>query len=212
MISTISAAVTEPLILAEDFTEQAGVTNWPERIALVAVMVGAIALALWGMRRGWQRRVRSQSAVSEPLALDDIVLDGDLDSRPDSVPGLYVGTSTAGQWLDRIAAHGLGVRSRAHIAVAPSGIALERHGARSFFIPLEDIQSVRVDRGVAGTVRGKDSVIIVTWLLGDLSVDTGFRADDGDDHRALLDGLMAVGLVHGERAEPGPDTQGEPGE
>lgn len=206
MISTISAAVTEPLIWAEDFTEQAGVTNWPERIALVAVMVAAIALALLGMRRGWQRRIRSQGAVSEPLTLDGVVFDA---GPSIDAPGLYVGTSTAGQWLDRIAAHGLGVRSRADIFVTPSGIAFKRHGARSFFIPREDIRGVRVDRGVAGTVRGKDSVVVVTWLLGDLPVDTGFRADDGDDHRALLDGLMA--FVSVDEAQ-GPYTQGELGE
>ena len=197
------------VVFAEDFTEQAGVTDWPERIALVGVMVAVIALALWGMRRGWRRRVRSQSVVSEPLALDAVVLGGALDSRPDTVPGLYLGTSTSGQWLDRIAAHGLGVRSRADVAVVASGIALDRHGASSFFIPREDIRGVRVDRGVAGTVRGKDSVIVVTWRLGDLEVDTGVRADDGDDHRALLDGLMAYVSV--DEAQ-GPYAQGDLGE
>ena len=56
---------------------------------------------------------------------------------------------------------------------------------------------------------GKDSVIVVTWRLGDLEVDTGFRADDGDDHRALLDGLMA--FVSVDEAQ-GPYAQGDLGE
>jgi hypothetical protein len=43
---------------------------------------------------------------------------------------------------------------------------------------------------VAGTVRGRDSVIVLTWRLGEAVLDTGFRADRGEDHAALLDGLM----------------------
>jgi hypothetical protein len=54
-----------------------------------------------------------------------------------------------------------------------------------------DVAGLRVDRGVAGTVKAKDSVVVITWRLGDAVVDTGFRADESAGHRAVLDGLSA---------------------
>ncbi len=174
-------------VLAEDFTEQASVSNWPLRLALVAAMFAAIALALWGMRRGWKARAGRQLAIAEPAPL----IESDV-SGMTGISGLYIGTSTAGSWLDRIAVHDLGVRSRATFFVTENGVSIEREGARSFVVPAGDLRAVRADRGVAGTVRGKDSVVVVTWVLGDYIVDTGIRADDGADHGALLDGLMAI--------------------
>jgi hypothetical protein len=41
-------------------------------------------------------------------------------------------------------------------------------------------------------VRAKDSMIVITWRLGDRLVDTGFRADASPDHVTVLDGLMAA--------------------
>jgi hypothetical protein len=178
------------IVLAAGFTEQAEVTNWPVRIALVAAVFAIIAAVLAAMLRGWRMRQRRQADIPEPPAWDD----GDEASGPraEGVSGLYVGTATAGDWLDRIAVHGLGVRSRADVVVSPTGIGIRRVGASSFFIPKADILGFRTDRGVAGTVRAKDSVIVITWRLGQREVDTGFRADDGNDHRTLLDGLMVA--------------------
>lgn len=173
------------IVLADGFTEQAQVTNWPARIALVVAMIAIIAVVLWAMLRGWRARQLRQVDIPVPHAWKD---------APDSggISGLYVGTSTVGDWLDRIAVHGLGVRSRADVVVSPSGVGIKRVGASSFFIPKADVVAVRTDRGVAGTVRAKDSVIVISWRLGAHLVDTGFRADDGADHRTLLDGLMAA--------------------
>lgn len=175
------------IAVAEGFTEQAQVTNWPARLVLVAAMVLVIAAVLWGMRRGWLARQARQSDIPEPLALADAPDLGDA-----AFGGLYLGTASAGDWLDRVAVHGLGVRSRADVRFSSAGIGFQRQGAASFFIPAADVVQVRTDSGVAGTVRAKDSVIVVTWRLGSHLVDTGFRADDGSDHRTLLDGLMAA--------------------
>jgi hypothetical protein len=172
---------------AADYVEQAQVTNWPARVALVAVMLAIIALALWGMRRGWLNRARRQADVTEPA-----------DAPPPgaelvgAVEGLFAGTGTHGDWMDRIVVFDLGVRSRATISWGPRGIWLERLGARSLFIPAEQVVSVRTDRGVAGTVRGKDSMVVVTWRLGDRVLDTGFRADASPDHATVLDGLVST--------------------
>jgi hypothetical protein len=171
------------------YTEQAQVTNWPARLALMAVVFGVIGLTLWGMRRGWIARRERQSDLPAPMTIDEERVKA---SEGHSVAGLYVGSATAGNWLDRIAVHGLGVRSRSWLSWSPDGIAFERQGASSFFIPATSIQAVRVDRGVAGTVRAKDSVVVITWKLGQRDLDTGFRADDSSEHARLLDGLVAT--------------------
>ncbi len=187
----------EPVVVvAEEFTEQATVSDWPARLALVALVAGLIALALWGMRRGWQGRVARHSSMAEPSAFDAPASSG--------VPGLYLGTSISGDWLDRVAVHELGVRSRASFHLVDGGVGIRREGTRSFLIPALSVRGVRTDRGVAGTVRGKDSVIVVTWMLADDVLDTGIRADDGADHAALLDGLMAA---HNDTSEHADDSE-----
>jgi hypothetical protein len=170
-----------------DYSEQAEVTNWPARAGFVAATIAVIALALWAMRRGWIHRQQRQADVPAPAEAPPA------GSRlGDPVEGLFAGTGTNGDWMDRIAVHDLGVRSRATIAWGPDGIWFDRQGARSVFIPASDIVGVRTDRGVAGTVRSKDGMVVVTWRLGDRVVDTGFRADATTDHATVLDGLVAT--------------------
>lgn len=179
-------SVLAVVIAADPYTEQAEVTNWPARIVLVLVVLGLIALALWGMRRGWRHREARQSDLPEPAMTPpaDVVL-----STP--VSGLFAGTGVNGDWMDRIVVFDLGVRSRGDLSYGPAGVWIERIGARSLFIPAASILGIRADRGVAGTVRGKDSMVIVTWRLGDRVLDTGFRADVSAEHATVLDGLMA---------------------
>jgi hypothetical protein len=184
------AVLTEVIVAAipaADYAEQAEVTNWPARIGLVAAMLGLIALALWGMRRGWTHRQQRQADLPAPA--DEPPTDAVLCAPVD---GQFAGTGTNGDWMDRIAVHDLGVRSRATIAWGPDGIWLERQGARSVFIPAAAVVGVRTDRGVAGTVRSKDGMVVVTWRLGDRVVDTGFRADAAADHATVLDGLVTT--------------------
>ena len=170
-----------------DYVEQAEVTDWPARLGLVVVVLALIALALWAMRRGWVHRQQRQADVPPPADAPpaDAVL-----GQP--VAGLFAGTGTHGDWMDRVVVHDLGVRSRATIAWGPAGIWLDRQGARSVFIPSEDVVGVRADRGVAGTVRSKDGMVVVTWRLGDRVLDSGFRADASTNHATVLDGLVAT--------------------
>ncbi len=170
-----------------DYTEQASVTNWPGRIALVLVMLALIGLALWGMRRGWRNRQRRQDWIPAPAEEPPVT-----DELGPPVPGLFLGTSAHGDWMDRIVVHDLGVRSRAEVSWGPSGIWFDREGAHDVFVPAESVVAVRTDRGVAGTVRARDSVIVVTWSLGEATVDSGFRADDTVGHGTVLDGLEAT--------------------
>ncbi len=109
-----------------------------------------------------------------------------------SVSGVYLGSVMAGDWLDRIAAHGLGTRSRVDAVVVDAGIALHRSGARSFFIPAGDIVAVRRERGIAGKAFEKDAVVVVTWTLGDTAIDTGIRPDHTDDGGRLSEQVLRI--------------------
>jgi len=169
----------------QQYVEQAQVTNWPLRIALVGVVFAVIAVIVWGMWRGWRNRLRRQSDIPEPAEQGP----GPWDAQVD---GLFLGSSRNGDWLDRIMVADLGIPSRAVFSWGPHGVWCDRIGARSLFIPCEAIVSVRRDRGVAGMVREKDGVFVVTWQLGEVLIDTGFRADDPHEQHALLDGVMGL--------------------
>lgn len=182
-----------------EYTEQAAVTDWPMRILLVGIFLALIIAALYGMRRGWRGRIARQqnfpSPTHEPPA-------GWLAAG--EVAGMYVGTVRAGDWLDRIAAHGLGVRSRAVLHWSLVGDVLqvwcEREGAPSLFIP--EVEAVGLGRGIAGTVRSTDSVWILRWNLGDEQVETGFRASQTSDHEALAE-VWGVSLTDNNANDKG---------
>jgi len=181
-------AIVGPLGMpAADYAEQAQVTNWPARIGLVIVVLALIALALWGMRRGWLNRRHRQADIPEPPAQPPADVD-----LGEPVEGLFAGTGTSGDWMDRIVVFDLGIRSRAAVSWGPAGIWFARQGARDLFIPAAAVTAVRADRGVAGTVRSRDSMVVVTWRLGERLLDTGFRADVTSAHATVLDGFVTT--------------------
>ena len=91
----------------------------PYSVTLV-ILLGLALLAL--MWVGWRARARRTAGVGaasvEPTAAATLV-----------VVGVYVSSTTAGEWLDRIAADGLGVRSPVVVEVGPDGVWLRRRGA-----------------------------------------------------------------------------------
>ncbi|MFM1917397.1 MAG: hypothetical protein RJB01_912 [Actinomycetota bacterium] len=175
-----------PLFAAEGFTEQAEVTQWPQRLLLIGIMLGLIALTLAAMRMGWRRRQARQAHIPAPESTPALTWT----PIGPKVDGLFLGTALSGDWLDRVAVHGLGVRSRGSISWGAGGVLIEREGAGNIFI--SEPLAVRVDSGIAGTVRAKGSVLVVTYRLGEVVVESGFRADVGAEHMAVLDGVMAM--------------------
>lgn len=172
----------------------APVTDWPLRLLLVALVLGVIALVLFAMLRGWRARGRRQASIPEPPAIPEGLAIREGEAPGSSlIPGVYLG-SVRSDWLDRIVAHGLGTRSRVELSMHSEGLAVERLGARQFFIPSSDLRDARRDRGIAGKAFEKDAVVVITWSLGEELIDTGIRPDRAEDAQALIDGIH--GLLH----------------
>ena len=157
-----------------------------------AVVVMIISIALRRMVLGWRRRGQRQAQLI-----------GQLPSVPDSlssatigpVGGLYVGSTLASDWFERVAAGDLGYRAKAMLTRYPEGILLERSGARSIWIPNDSVTAIRAERGLAGKVipRPKRSgeqvqgILAIRWTLpSGTEIDTGFRGDDRRDYARWL--------------------------
>lgn len=176
------------ILAGAPYTEQAQVSNWPGRIALVVIVLVVVGLSLWGMRAGWKARAGRQSELPEPAT----AAHNDATWLLVDVPARYVATTVHDDWLDRVVVHDLGTPSRALVSVGSSGLLCAREGARDVFIPTAAIESVRSGRGIAGSVFERDGIVMVTWRLGDALLDSGIRADTTDQHVELLTALGAV--------------------
>jgi hypothetical protein len=138
------------------------------------------------MLKGWRARQRRQADVPVPP-----VSTGGGETLVPAVPGLYVGTTSATDWLDRIAVHHLADRARADLVVATDGVHVERDGLPELYVPLADLEAVTVEESLAGKVVS-GGMLVLTWRLGARRVASAFRADDRAAHVALRDALSAL--------------------
>ncbi|MBB3752905.1 hypothetical protein FHT44_005417 [Mycolicibacterium sp. BK634] len=141
---------------------------------LIVVVIGFL---IGRMLRGWRHRADRQLAL-----LGELPAIPDLLSSAIIAPtrGLYVGSTLAGAWLERIAAGDLGFRTKAVLTRYPEGILLERSGATPIWMPQESITDVRTERALAGKVAG---ILAIRWRLpSGTEIDTGFRGDDRSDY------------------------------
>ncbi|MFG3074958.1 hypothetical protein [Streptomyces sp. NPDC048225] len=173
-----------PVILLAAEKESAEVTDWAARVGWVVGLGLFVALVYWLMREGWKWRGTLQSDLP------------DLPTAPDTpgrarltMSGRYHGSTTAGQWLDRIVAHGLGTRSRIELTLTDAGLDVVRPGAADFFVPVAVLREARLDKGIAGKVLTEGGLLVVTWAHGDKLIDSGFRSDHAAEHSEWVDTL-----------------------
>ncbi|MFJ2563743.1 hypothetical protein ACIO02_12190 [Streptomyces sp. NPDC087568] len=167
--------------------KSAAVTDWAARVGWLVGLLMFIALVYWLMREGWKWRA---------------TLQGDLPELPDApeepgpatltMTGRYHGSTTAGQWLDRIVARGLGTRSRAELTLTDAGLDVVRPGAGDFFVPAARLRGARLDKGIAGKVLTEGGLLVVTWEHGDRLIDSGFRSDRAAEHTEWVEALNSM--------------------
>ncbi|CAM5298577.1 PH-like domain-containing protein [Streptomyces abikoensis] len=164
--------------------KSAAVTDWAARAGWVVGLLLFVALLYWLMREGWKWRGTLQGDLPE--------LPGTPAERGEpslTMTGRYHGSTTAGQWLDRIVARGLGTRSRAELTLTEQGVDVVRPGAQDFFIPADRVRGARLDKGIAGKVLTEGGLLVITWVHGDREIDSGFRSDRVAEHAAWVEAL-----------------------
>ncbi|WP_136610556.1 PH-like domain-containing protein [Sinomonas albida] len=155
---------------------------------VMLVLALALVVLLWV---GWRGRKRRQADVPEPQPVP-----ADTGAERFRADGQYVTTTTAGDWLDRLAVHGLGLRTRADAAVYDGGVLFERAGSGPLWVPAGSIDEVRLESGMAGKFVERDGLVVLGWRLGDHAVDTAFRTRVPEDKTALkaaIEDLMSSG-------------------
>ncbi|MEV6486738.1 hypothetical protein [Streptomyces sp. NPDC051576] len=167
--------------------KSAPVTDWAARIGWLVGLALFIALVYWLMREGWKWRGTLQSDLPELPAVPEAPGEARL-----TMSGRYHGSTTAGQWLDRIVAHGLGTRSRVELTLTEAGLAVVRPGATDFFIPAGALREALLGKGIAGKVLSEGGLLIVTWAHGDRLIDSGFRSDQAAEHTEWVDTLNSM--------------------
>ena len=103
-----------------------------------------------------------------------------------AVAGLFVGTTFAGDWLDRVAVHGLPHRAAGRLHRRDRRRARRRARALpELFLPYGVVERAGLGDALAGKVdRRRRACCSSTWRLGDRALTSGFRADDHAEHRA----------------------------
>ncbi|EQD84740.1 hypothetical protein [Saccharopolyspora erythraea] len=174
-----------------------------ERLLWVLGMLALAALVFFGMRRGWVNRARRQAAELPgfPEAPEDAGAE-----LLAAATGMYVDTTTAGDWQDRIAVGDVGHRANGTVHLHRSGLRIDRDGASPLWIPAASVQDARVDHKLANKVVPGAGLLVVTWRLGERSLDTGFRCDDKEVHNEWVEAVRALATPE-ETASPRQEEQ-----
>jgi len=108
-----------------------------------------------------------------------------------AVEGVYLGTSMAGDWRDRVTVGDIGQRSTATLYLSGSGLLIDRITASPLWIPAAAVRGAKTGRVLVGRpVGGAD--LLVTWQLGGRLLDSVFRADDGKVYPEWLTALRSI--------------------
>jgi len=169
-----------------------------DRLLLTLAIIVFFGLCVWGMRRGWVHKARSQSVLVPPFP--EVPENPGEPVLPETT-GLYVSTTTAGNWQDRIVTRGAGLRSKAALRLYPGGIEVDRAGAPGFWIPAGSVSGVRRASQIAGKVMGMDNLLVITWKAGETGLDTGIRGDDVDVYPQWIDAITAMVAEHNHTSE-----------
>ncbi|GAB18225.1 hypothetical protein GOEFS_050_00030 [Gordonia effusa NBRC 100432] len=159
----------------------------------IIIVIGVLALWLLLISlvlRGWRNRGRRQENIigEFPAVPDDL---GEIVIGPHS--GLYVGSTLAPSWQDRIAVGDYGDRAATELVGYESGILFQRKGASAIWIPRGSLTAIRTERGLAGKVMTADGLLVIRWVLpSGTEIDSGLRADDKQVYETWIERYTPV--------------------
>lgn len=145
-------------------------------IALVAV----VSVSVW-LSTKKKRRIQEQS-ISTPIPA----------TSAGEFSALYVSTVFENARLDRVWAHGLGMRGNARLAVDQAGISVIRAGENSFLIPSTDLQLVEAATATIDKAVEKSGLTAIHWMLGDTKVITHFRFTQPQERKEFENKILQL--------------------
>lgn len=171
-----------------------------ERLLWVLALAALAALVFFGMRRGWLARARRQAAELPPFP--ERPADPGAEELP-AATGMYIGTTKADDWQDRIAVGDIGHRANGTAHLHARGLLIERDGASAVWVPAESVVDARLDHKLANKVVPGAGLVVVTWRLGDALLDTGFRGDDKDAQTEWVEAIRSLPTQTSNTSEDG---------
>lgn len=160
-----------------------------------AVLAALLVLILAGMVAGWRARGRRSALLLDALPqVPQAEALGPALHGP--FPGTYVSTTVAGEWLERVVAHGLGVRSAASVTVHTGGVLVARTGAPDLYLAAGNLRDVERAPAIAGKAVGRDGLVVIRWsstAAQNPAFDTGLRLRHAADRDVLT--AAVAGLV-----------------
>lgn len=164
----------------------------PQSVGVLAAFALLLLAMMWLGWRGRQRRTAPLVGAlpTAPAELGEAIVA--------NIEGIYVSTTTHGDWLDRIAAQDLGYRSSADVSVYQHGVLFERPGARDLYIPAQSIIEVTQTPGMAGKFVGGDGIIVTEWHVGakysdeETRLDSGFKTTRKQDRALLVNAIKEI--------------------
>lgn len=178
-----------------------------DRVVLVILFAAIWISGVLLMYVGWRGRGRRQREMVGELP---VVPEVRGEQTVPTATGLYLGTTIAPNWQDRIAIGDIGYRAAGTVTAYPTGVAVDRDGASTIWIPRPALRAIRTERGHANKVMTKDGILVIRWQLpSGLEVDTGFRADNKSVYPTWVDSpdLTAETTETGEAEAEGADSR-----
>ena len=158
-----------------------------ERVLLTLATLAAVGVLYLLMLKGWRGRQRRQGDLPAPAPMPAQrggVLVG-------ATPGLFVGTVFAGDWLDRVAVHGLSDRAAAWLTVHSDGVRIDREGTGDLWLSSDVLRDAELGDALAGKVVGREGMLVLTWQLGGRELHTRVVATFLRGTPTVLDGRPA---------------------
>ena len=148
------------------------------RLELGLLFIAVFLLAVAGFRLGWRNRAKRQADLPPLAAVPADLAEGAEGDLATPLDGLYVGTTFATEWQNRVVVHTLGLRAEAEIRLTRAGVLIDRQGSSPVFIAAAALVDARLEPALAGKVVGRGGLLVLRWQHGDSLLDTGLLAED----------------------------------